>query len=54
MYASTTHEFKEGVFVVQTFQKRCKKVLYFEKKLLQVLPSKIERNYANRINESSK
>jgi len=30
MYASTTREFKEGVFVVHTFQKKCKKVLYFE------------------------
>jgi len=26
MYASTTHEFKEGVFVVHIFFKRCKKV----------------------------
>jgi len=28
--ASTTREFKEGVFVVHTFQKNVKKKLYFE------------------------
>jgi len=30
MYASPTHEFKESGFVVHTFQKDVKKVLYFE------------------------
>jgi len=30
MYASNTREFKEGVFVVHTFQKNVKNVLYFE------------------------
>ena len=41
MYASTTHEFKEGVFVVHTFQKNVKKLCTL-KFLLQALPSKIE------------
>jgi len=29
MYASTTHEFKEGVFVVHIFQKDVKKFFFF-------------------------
>jgi len=31
MYASTTHEFKEGVFVVHTFQKNVKKFCILKK-----------------------
>jgi len=42
MYASPTHEFKKSMFVVHTFQKMQKKFCNFEKKMFQVLPSKIE------------
>jgi len=33
MYASTTHEFKEGVFVVHTFQKNVKMFCILKKKI---------------------
>jgi len=53
MYASTTHEFKEGVFVVHTFSKNAKKLLYFEN-FASSIAIKNRRNHANKINESSK
>jgi len=53
MYASPTHEFKESVFVVHTFQKIYKKICILKIFALSIV-IKNKRNFANRIDESSK